>query len=111
MVGPLRRLCGKQVGSRVALVCKVDVSVGVVDMPERAPRLGTRATALDCRDSPTNRRGEGRIVLFEFGTGPIKGFAVTLSVGILTSLFAALVITRLLFQLYPGTRPVQTLSI
>ncbi|MBW2417669.1 MAG: protein translocase subunit SecD [Deltaproteobacteria bacterium] len=51
------------------------------------------------------------LVLFEFGTGPIKGFAVTLSVGILTSVFSALVVTRLLFQLYPGTKRVAELSI
>jgi len=51
------------------------------------------------------------IVLFEVGSGPIKGFAVTLSVGILTSVFAALVITRLMFQVYPGTRHVESLSI
>jgi preprotein translocase subunit SecD len=44
------------------------------------------------------------IVLLQFGTGPIKGFAVTLCVGILTSVFSALVITRLLFHLYPGER-------
>jgi len=51
------------------------------------------------------------IILFQYGTGPIKGFAVTLSIGIVTSVFAALVVTRLLFQLYPGTRNVSTLSI
>ncbi len=51
------------------------------------------------------------LILFEFGTGPIKGFAVTLSVGIITSVFAALVITRVLFQIYPGGRSVQQLSI
>jgi len=51
------------------------------------------------------------IILFQYGTGPIKGFAVTLSIGIVTSVFAALVITRLLFQLYPGTRNVSSLSI
>ena len=51
------------------------------------------------------------IILFQFGTGPIKGFAVTLSVGILTSVFAALVVTRVLFQVYPGSRPVERLSI
>ena len=51
------------------------------------------------------------LVLFEFGTGPIKGFAVTLSVGILTSVFTALVVTRLLFQIHPGSRPVEQLSI
>jgi preprotein translocase subunit SecD len=51
------------------------------------------------------------VILFEYGTGPIKGFAVTLSVGIVTSVFTALIITRLLFQLYPGSRNVATLSI
>jgi preprotein translocase subunit SecD len=51
------------------------------------------------------------IVLYEFGTGPIKGFAVTLSIGILTSVFTALIVSRLLFQLWPGDRPVEALSI
>jgi preprotein translocase subunit SecD len=51
------------------------------------------------------------IVLFQFGTGPIKGFAVTLSIGIVTSVFAAMVITRLFYEIHPGNRPVQALSI
>ena len=51
------------------------------------------------------------LVLYEYGTGPIKGFAVALSIGILTSVFAALAVTRLLFDLYPGDRHVETLSI
>jgi preprotein translocase subunit SecD len=51
------------------------------------------------------------VVLFQFGTGPIKGFAVTLSVGILTSVFAALIITRLLYDIHPGDRKVTELSI
>jgi preprotein translocase subunit SecD len=51
------------------------------------------------------------LVLFEYGTGPIKGFAVTLSIGVVTSVFAALVITRLMFAIHPGLRPVERLSI
>jgi preprotein translocase subunit SecD len=51
------------------------------------------------------------LVLYQYGTGPIKGFAVTLSVGILTSVFAALVVTRILYELYPGNRPVNDLSV
>jgi preprotein translocase subunit SecD len=51
------------------------------------------------------------LVLFQYGTGPIKGFAVTLCIGIITSVYSSLVIPRLLFDLYPGNRPVQTLSI
>ena len=51
------------------------------------------------------------LVLYEYGTGPIKGFAVTLSIGIVTSVVAALVITRILFAFHPGDRPVESLSI
>ena len=51
------------------------------------------------------------LVLFEYGTGPIKGFAVTLSVGLVTNVFTALVVTRMLYQLYPGHRNVEALSI
>jgi preprotein translocase subunit SecD len=51
------------------------------------------------------------VVLYEYGTGPIKGFAVTLSIGLVTSVFTALVVPRLLFEVYPGNRPVQSLSI
>ena len=39
------------------------------------------------------------IVLFNFGTGPIKGFAVTLSIGILTSMFTSIMVTRGLGEL------------
>ena len=39
------------------------------------------------------------VVLFYFGTGPIKGFAVTLSIGILSSMFTAIVVTRYLLKL------------
>ena len=38
------------------------------------------------------------MILYAFGVGPVQGFAVTLMAGILTSLFAALVITRLVFD-------------
>jgi preprotein translocase subunit SecD len=38
------------------------------------------------------------LVLFQFGTGPVKGFAVTLSIGIIASLFTAIVVTRLIFD-------------
>ncbi len=38
------------------------------------------------------------IILYTFGTGPIKGFATTLIIGIITSLFAAIFLTRLVFE-------------
>jgi len=50
------------------------------------------------------------LILFQFGTGPIKGFATTLSIGILASLFTAIVVTRVVFNLIL-VRPVRKLSI
>lgn len=51
------------------------------------------------------------VVLFTFGTGPIKGFAVTLSLGIITSMFTAIIGTRAVINLIYGGRRVQRLSI
>lgn len=51
------------------------------------------------------------IILFSIGTGPVKGFAVTLSIGILTSMFTALMVTRALVNLTYGSRPVKKLWI
>ncbi len=51
------------------------------------------------------------IVLFSFGTGPIKGFAITLSIGILTSMFTAIVGTRAIINLMYGNKRVEKLSI
>jgi preprotein translocase subunit SecD len=49
--------------------------------------------------------------LFQFGTGPIKGFAVTLTVGLLANMFTAIFVSRRLFELSLGNRRVETLSI
>lgn len=43
-------------------------------------------------------------ILFAIGTGPIKGFAITLAVGIITSLFTAIIVTRALMQIWYGNR-------
>jgi preprotein translocase subunit SecD len=51
------------------------------------------------------------LVLFQFGTGPIKGFAVTLSLGVAINLFTALVGTKTVFDLINQRREVKTLSI
>lgn len=51
------------------------------------------------------------VILFSIGTGPVKGFAVTLSLGILTSLFTALMVTRAMVNLTYGGKPVKKLWI
>jgi len=46
------------------------------------------------------------VLLFVFGSGPIKGFAVTLSLGIMTSMFTAIMLTRMLIVIWlRRTRP------
>ena len=51
------------------------------------------------------------LVLFSIGTGPVKGFAVTLMIGIITSMFTAIVGTRALVNIIYGGRSVEKLSI
>jgi preprotein translocase subunit SecD len=51
------------------------------------------------------------VVLFSFGTGPIKGFAITLSIGIITSMFTAILGTRALVNALYGNKPVEKLSV
>ncbi len=51
------------------------------------------------------------LVLYQFGTGPIRGFALTLSIGIISSVFTALIVTRLMFDSRLNRPAVQELSI
>jgi protein-export membrane protein SecD len=51
------------------------------------------------------------IVLYQFGTGPIKGFAITLSIGILTTLFTAIIVTRLIYDYKVIKQKVTSISI
>jgi preprotein translocase subunit SecD len=51
------------------------------------------------------------LVLFSFGAGPIKGFAITLSIGIITSMFTAIIVSRAIInKIYNGKKH-QELSI
>jgi preprotein translocase subunit SecD len=51
------------------------------------------------------------LVLFQFGTGPVKGFAVTLSIGIVASLFTAIFVSRVVFDFFLARVQVKRLSI
>jgi len=51
------------------------------------------------------------LILFSFGTGPIKGFAVTLSLGIICSMFTAIMVTRALVNLVYGGRKLEKLKV
>jgi preprotein translocase subunit SecD len=51
------------------------------------------------------------LFLFGFGTGPVKGFAVTLTIGIVVSMFTAIVVTRIIFDYMIWNRKVERISI
>jgi preprotein translocase subunit SecD len=51
------------------------------------------------------------IILFQFGSGPVKGFAVTLCIGIVSTVFTAVVGTRVVYDYLLSTRRLQTVSI
>jgi len=51
------------------------------------------------------------LFLFAFGTGPVKGFALTLSIGIVVSMFTAIFVTRLIFDYFVWNRSIRTISI
>jgi preprotein translocase subunit SecD len=51
------------------------------------------------------------LVLFQFGTGPVRGFAVTLSIGILASIFTAIFVTRIMFDYLYVVRKMKRISI
>lgn len=51
------------------------------------------------------------IFLLQFGTGPVKGFAITLTIGLLANMFTAVAVTRLIFDYFVIKRRIKTLSI
>jgi len=51
------------------------------------------------------------VVLFSFGTGPIKGFAVTLSIGIITSMFTAIIVSRAIINKVYGGKKITELAL
>jgi preprotein translocase subunit SecD len=51
------------------------------------------------------------VFLFQFGSGPVKGFAVTLTIGIVASMFTAIFVTRILFDYFTWNRKIENLSI
>jgi len=51
------------------------------------------------------------VFLFQFGTGPVKGFAVTLTIGLIASMFTAIFVTRIIFDYFAWSKKIQTLSV
>ncbi|HJR68691.1 MAG TPA: protein translocase subunit SecD [Gammaproteobacteria bacterium] len=102
---------GMSVDANVLIFERIREELGNGNTPQASIRAGWDKAFVTILDSNITTL-IAAIVLFMFGTGPIKGFAVTLSIGIFTSLFTAIVVTRALVNLVYGNRPhVKTLSI
>ncbi len=78
--------------------------------PREAVKLGYERAWSAVRDSNISTFAAG-LILFEFGTGPVKGFAVTLCVGILTGLFSCIVVTRAWYDYLISQRRLTTISV
>ena len=101
---------GMAIDANVIIYERIREELRAGKLPRAAIRTGFNKALWTVLDANITTLLAG-VILFQYGTGPIKGFAVTLCIGIITSVYTALVIPRLLFELYPGNRPVQTLSI
>jgi preprotein translocase subunit SecD len=78
--------------------------------PREAVKLGYDRAWSAIRDSNISTFVAG-LILFQFGTGPVKGFAVTLCVGVLTGLFSCIVVTRAWYDYKIQMRQLNAISV
>jgi preprotein translocase subunit SecD len=78
--------------------------------PREAVKLGYDRAWSAIRDSNISTFVAG-LILFQFGTGPVKGFAVTLCVGVLTGLFSCIVVTRAWYDYRIQIRKLSAISV
>ncbi len=94
---------GMAVDANILIYERIREELRMGNSPQAAIKAGFEKAFSAIADANVTTLIAG-VVLFLFGTGPIKGFAVTLSLGILTTLFTALVGTRTLISLVWGAR-------
>ena len=94
---------GMSVDANVLIFERIREELGNGNTPQASIRAGWDKAYTAIVDSNLTTL-IAAIVLFAFGTGPIKGFAVTLSIGIGTSMFTAITVTRALVNLVYGDR-------
>jgi preprotein translocase subunit SecD len=94
---------GMSVDANVLIFERIREELGNGNTPQASIRAGWDKAYTTIVDSNLTTL-IAAIVLFMYGTGPIKGFAVTLSIGIATSMFTAITVTRALVNLVYGGR-------
>jgi preprotein translocase subunit SecD len=94
---------GMSVDANVLIFERIREELGNGNTPQASIRAGWDKAYTTIVDSNLTTL-IAAIVLFMYGTGPIKGFAVTLSIGIATSMFSAITVTRALVNALYGWR-------
>ena len=102
---------GMAVDANVLIFERIKEELQIGNTPQAAIRAGYEKAFSTIADANVTTL-IAAVVLFMFGSGPVKGFAVTLSLGILTSMFTAILGTRGIVNLiYGGRKRVQKLAI
>jgi len=101
---------GMAVDANVLIFERIKEEIGVNSNLQKAISSGYDKALLTIADANITTL-IASVVLFSFGTGPIKGFAITLSIGILTSMFTAIIVSRAIINKIYGTKKIEELSI
>jgi len=103
-------LVGMSVDSNVIIFERIREELRVGKSPKSALEAGYDKAFLTIMDSHVTALITAA-VLFQFGTGPVKGFAVSLSLGIMINLFTSLMGTKMIFDLFLHKGNVKKMSI
>ena len=101
---------GMAVDANVLIFERIREELALGKTPRAAVEAGYDRASLTILDANVTTL-IAALVLFQFGTGPVKGFAVTLSLGVIASVFTALVLSRGIFDYFLIQRKIRTVSI
>jgi preprotein translocase subunit SecD len=101
---------GLAVDANVIIFERIREEMNIGKTPRAAVNAGYERSTLTILDANVTTL-IAAVVLFQFGTGAVKGFAITLSLGVISSLFTALIVTRSIFEYFLIQRKIKTLSI
>lgn len=101
---------GMSVDANVLVNERMREELRMAKSPREAVKVGYERAWSAIRDSNISTFVAG-LILFQFGTGPVKGFAVTLCVGVLTGVFSCFVVTRAWYDWRISIRRLTTISV
>jgi preprotein translocase subunit SecD len=109
-IAALVLIIGMAVDANVLIFERVREELRLGKTPRAAIDAGYSKAFLTILDSNTTTL-IAALFLFGFGTGPVKGFAVTLTIGILVSMFTAIFVTRIVFDFFVWKGKIRKISI